>query len=95
MSNPFDFFDAIFCINLDARKDRWDKCLSNFKDYNIKDKAIRFSACCPKIDGASKKFMARAGCSLSHFMVAKKAEELGLNNYLVLEDDFIFQKKTM
>ena len=44
MSNPLDFFDAIYCINLDERTDRWKHCLIEFKKLGISDRVIRFSA---------------------------------------------------
>jgi GR25 family glycosyltransferase involved in LPS biosynthesis len=89
--NPFDFFDAIFCINLDSRPDRWDKCLEQFKIFGIEDKVQRFSAI--KIvdeNNESNKFLGRCGCSLSHFEICKIAKDKSYKNYLVLEDDFEF-----
>ena len=40
-----DFVDKIYCINLDKRKDRWDRCQVIFKENDID--VERFSA----IDG--------------------------------------------
>ena len=91
MNNPFDFFDAIFCINLDSRQDRWTKCLEQFKIFGIEDKAQRFSAI--KIETENQqlgKFCGRCGCSLSHFEICKIAKNKNYKNYLVLEDDFEF-----
>jgi len=89
MNNPFDFFDRIFCINLDSRPDRWERCLDQFKIFGIDDKVQRFSAI--KIvdqNNESNKFLGRCGCSLSHFEICKIAKKENLKNYLVLEDDF-------
>ncbi len=91
MKNPFNFFDAIFCINLDSRPDRWNKCLEQFKIFGIDDKVQRFSAI--KIldeNNQSNKFLGRCGCSLSHFEICKIAKNKSYKNYLVLEDDFEF-----
>jgi GR25 family glycosyltransferase involved in LPS biosynthesis len=91
MNNPFDFFDAIFCINLNTREDRWIKCVKQFKDLGIEQKVQRFSAC--KIENRgndSQKFLGKCGCSLSHFEICKIAQEKKYKNYLVLEDDFEF-----
>ena len=44
MSNPLDFFDAIYCINLDERTDRWEHCLTEFEKLGISERVIRFSA---------------------------------------------------
>ena len=35
MDNPLDFFDAIYCINLDERVDRWKHCLIEFEKLNL------------------------------------------------------------
>ena len=35
MNNSFDFFDAIFCINLDKRPDRWVHAQEQFKKIGI------------------------------------------------------------
>jgi GR25 family glycosyltransferase involved in LPS biosynthesis len=96
MSNPFDFFDKIFCINLDSRKDRWEKCLEKFALLGIEGKVERFSALTlahltdiPHEALAEKGLkLASAGCALSHATILRKARELKLDNYLVLEDDF-------
>lgn len=91
MKNPFNFFDAIFCINLDSRPDRWNRCFEQFKIFGIDNKVQRFSAI--KIideNGQSNKFLGRCGCSLSHFEICKIAKKENLKNYLVLEDDFEF-----
>ena len=29
-NNPFDYFDKIFCINLDSRPDRWKQVQTEF-----------------------------------------------------------------
>jgi len=91
MSDPFDFFDAIFCMNLNSRPDRWQECLQSFEEYNIDKKVKRFSAARPEYPGLSQKFLGKAGCSYSHFLIAQKAQQEGYENYLVLEDDFQFR----
>ena len=89
MENPFNFFDKIYCINLDSRPDRWIKCQEKFKKLGILDKVERFSAC--KIEHPDiqfKKILGQAGCTLSHLFILKKAFNDNCSNYLVLEDDF-------
>ena len=89
MDNPFDYFDKIFCINLDNRKDRWEKCLNKFSLLGIKDKVERFSAInLSHLTDIDPKTRGRAGCALSHAKILREAAELRLGNYLVLEDDF-------
>lgn len=92
MNNPFNFFDKIFCINLDERKDRFKECSYIFDKYEMSHKVERFSALkFVHQDPRFIKAMGQIGCSMSHFGVAKKAKEQNLNNYLVLEDDFYFE----
>ena len=43
LSNPFDFFEDIFCINLDSRKDRCELVNEEFKKIGIENKVKRFS----------------------------------------------------
>jgi GR25 family glycosyltransferase involved in LPS biosynthesis len=44
MSNPFDFFDKIYCINLDHRTDRWESAQNEFDKLGIADRVKRISA---------------------------------------------------
>ena len=91
MINPFDFFDAIFCINLDSRPDRWEKCLNQFEKLKIENKVQRFSAISfSHEDPSFKKMLGRAGCCLSHIEICKIAQKNKFKNYLVFEDDFDF-----
>ena len=39
-----DFFDGIYCVNLDSRVDRWNSAQEAFKKLGIDDKVERFSA---------------------------------------------------
>jgi len=39
----FGYIDAIYCINLDHRKDRWNKVQQEFKKIKIQNKISRFS----------------------------------------------------
>lgn len=75
-----DYFDKIFCINLDRRADRWQICLDEFAKFNI-TKFERFSA-------VDDRFNGNRGCTTSHkklldIIVANKWERT-----LILEDDF-------
>ncbi len=73
-----DFFDKVYCINLDERVDRWGDVQQEFKKLNI-DNVIRFSAV-KNNDGA-------LGCRDSHLGVIKDAKEKGYDKILVFEDD--------
>ena len=92
MNKTFNFFDKIFCINLDTRKDRWKDCCEIFHKYEMMHKVERFSAF--KFihqDPHLTKVMGQIGCTMSHFEVINKAKQEDLNNFLVFEDDFCFE----
>jgi hypothetical protein len=83
MSNPFDFFEEIFCINLDRRKDRWVESLKEFDKVGITERVRRFSGFESEIGWE--------GCSRSHRFVWELAREWGLKNVLIFEDDVQFK----
>lgn len=82
MNNSFDFFDEIYCINLDERVDRWEHAKLEFEKIGILDKVKRFSAI-KNIDG-------RVGIIQSNLAIIKIAKEKKLKNVLVFEDDVEF-----
>ena len=82
MDNVFDFFDKMFCINLDERTDRWEVCKKEFEKIGILDKVERFSAV-KDVDG-------RIGIIKSNLEIVKYAKKNNLNNVLVFEDDVEF-----
>ena len=55
MKNPFDYFDKIYCINLDYRTDRWEQVQNEFEKIGIENKVIRVPAY--YISNQGKKFM--------------------------------------
>lgn len=81
----FDFFDAIYCINLKERKDRLAHSYLEFESLGITDKVIIFDAI--------KNETACNGCRDSHIEIIRQAKEKGLKNILVLEDDIFFLEK--
>jgi GR25 family glycosyltransferase involved in LPS biosynthesis len=78
----WDFFDEIYCINLDHRTDRWEKAQKEFYRVGVLQKVKRFSAIQEK-DG-------RLGVIKSNLAIIKIAKEKGLKNVLVFEDDVHF-----
>jgi GR25 family glycosyltransferase involved in LPS biosynthesis len=85
------YFDKIYCINLERRTDRWDKCLKQFRLHNLT--VDRFNA----IDGRTLiepncifETVGQYACLLSHLEVIKKAKELNLSSVLIMEDDVKF-----
>ncbi len=82
MKNPFDYFEEIYCINLDERSDRWEHAQKEFEKVGIKDRVHRFSAIRDN-DG-------RVGIIKSNLGIIKLAKKKGLKNVLVFEDDVEF-----
>jgi GR25 family glycosyltransferase involved in LPS biosynthesis len=85
-----EYFDKIYCINLDRRTDRWEECQKIFSKHGLE--VERFSA----IDGSKENYglgypydNELAG-AISHTKVIEKARELKLKNVLILEDDVDF-----
>ena len=85
--NPFDYFEHIYCINLDKRPDRWNESLKEFKKVGIEDKVIRFSGI-EKPDG-------RVGVIKSNLEIVKLAKNNNWNNVLVFEDDIKFLNNSL
>lgn len=77
----WNYFDKIYCINLEIRKDRWDSSLTEFDRVGIK--AERFNA----YTGENK----HLSFNKSQHECLKKALEDGCNTFLVLEDDVEFK----
>jgi len=80
--NSFDFFDEMYCINLDHRTDRWEHAQKEFEKVGILDRVKRFSA--------RKEDDGRVGIINSNLAIVKMAKSKGLNNVLVFEDDVEF-----
>jgi GR25 family glycosyltransferase involved in LPS biosynthesis len=86
MKSPFDFFDEIYCINLERRADRWKQCQSEFDKIGISNRVIKFNA-------FDNKENPKKGCYDSHLSVIKLAYERKLKNVLIFEDDVAFLKR--
>jgi|GEM_PF-626330 len=79
----FSSFDAIFCINLDDRTERWDHIERQASMLGILDRLQRISAVVTEHNH-------HVGCALSHRRAIELAKLQGLSNVLVLEDDASF-----
>ncbi len=88
MSNPFDFFDAMYCINLDSRPDRWETVQAEFKKLGIQDRVERVPGVLNKLEG-------HKGCRDAQINCIKKAKESGLENIFIFEDDVLVLETDM
>jgi len=88
-----DFFDRIFCLNLDSRPERWENVCTELAKHNLE--VERISAIdgkkCQKPPDIKIKDGAY-GSLLSQFFILKYAQHLGLKNFLFLEDDVEFHE---
>lgn len=82
IENPFQYFDAIYCLNLDAQVDRWNDMCQRFQRLGILDRVRRF----PAIETPESHHI---GCTLSFRTMLEIARTMGWENVLVLEDDAI------
>jgi len=81
MLKDLNDFDRIVCINLPTRQDRWNAALHEFAKMNLRN-VQRFRAI--------KHKRGIRGCTMSHVQVVQQAQEDGLKNLLILEDDVKF-----
>lgn len=82
MKNPFDFFEEIWCINLDSRTDRWEHAIKEFESVGILNRVQRFSAI--------KHENGIIGLIYSYTKLFEYAQQKNLENILIFEDDVKF-----
>ncbi len=80
--DPFGFFEAIYCLNLDQRPDRWANALRRFSQLQIATRVERF----PAIPTPGNHHV---GCARSWRLMVATARDRGLSNFLGIEDDAI------
>lgn len=89
----FDYFDKVYCINLDRREDRLENFKKEVEKYNLGE-FERFGA----YDGNTldmSKYKTNLkpgelGLVLSNLEIIKKVKESNLKNVLIIEDDCKF-----
>ena len=85
---PFEFFEAIYCLNLDERADRWEAASRRFSELGLASRVERF----PAIRTPANHHV---GCTLSWRRMVAMACERGPRNFLGIEDDAIFLDDTV
>lgn len=83
IESPFDFFEAVYCINLDGDAERWRQACEQLRRLGIERRVRRFSA----VETPANPQIGRA---LSHRAILAEARLQGLSNVLVFEDDVRF-----
>ena len=92
MKNLNEYFDKIYCINLDRRPDRWEKCSKLFDKYGIV--VDRF----PAIDkekianNGSNITNGQLACLSSHWNILNIADKNKYEKILIFEDDVCFDE---
>lgn len=81
-----DYWDKVFCINLDRRTDRWEESERLLKLYGIT--AERFSGHDNVMVNGRRS--GNAGCTASHRGILELIAHNKWDKVLVLEDDFCF-----
>ena len=83
-----EYFDKIYCINLNHRSDRWDNCSLQFKKNGLK--VDRFEAINGKElvpNGLNGLMSGEIGVIRSNYNVIKNAKDNGYKNIIIFEDD--------
>jgi hypothetical protein len=88
LSNPFSIFDAIFCLNLDEQRERWDAMMRRFHALDIAWRIERIPAVRTPANH-------HAGHALSFRQIVDQAKTRGYRNLLLVEDDAIFLDSTL
>lgn len=83
------YFEKIFCINLEKRKDRWDSFTDEMKVMSI-DNIKRFEG----VDGnliynPTKMLNGEFGILLTHLNLIKKCKKNNFSDVLIFEDDLL------
>lgn len=82
--------DRVFVINLDGRPDRFYSVVRELARVGVPlDRIVRFPACV-YTDADDTQVNGQVGCLTSHLQVSRIAADEGLENVLVVEDDFGF-----
>jgi GR25 family glycosyltransferase involved in LPS biosynthesis len=84
-----NYFDKIYCVNLDRRPDKWALCEKEFAKHGLT--VERF----PAIDGTTIPYEGRlpagaVGNAMSHAKILRMAKDEHFENVLILEDDVEF-----
>lgn len=82
--SPFSAFDAVTCVNLDARHDRWERIRPRLAGVGIGPGRVH------RLPATETPGDHHVGRALSHRRAIAEAHADGLENLLVVEDDAVF-----
>lgn len=84
LSDPWNFFDKIYCISLDARTDRRAQAKKQFADVGLLER-VEFVIVAKHHENRVK------GIFASHMLCLKNGLAAGAQHILVFEDDILFR----
>jgi GR25 family glycosyltransferase involved in LPS biosynthesis len=88
------YFEKIYCINLDSRVDRFEQSKLEFDKHNLNVERISgFDGSKMNLDFPPEIEEGAVGCALSQLYTLKLAKQIGLDNFLLLEDDIQFDEQ--
>jgi glycosyl transferase family 25 len=87
-----NYFDKIYCINLDRREDRWSETMDELTNRGLEKIVERYSAVDGKdlLNNTNKINNGELGLVETHIQIIKEAKNNNYKNILILEDDIIF-----
>ncbi len=89
-----DYVDAIYCINLDDRKDRWEEAAKQFVKHNLwVERVSGIKGSNMNLDFPPEIKEGAVGCALSQLFALKLAKHNRLKKFLLLEDDVEFDEE--
>lgn len=89
-----DYVDAIYCINLDDRKDRWEEAAKQFVKHNLwVERVSGIKGSNMNLDFPPEIKEGAVGCALSQLFALKLAKHNKLKKFLLLEDDVEFDEE--
>tara|TARA_R110002020_G_scaffold381800_1_gene592702 strand:- start:8689 stop:9312 length:624 start_codon:yes stop_codon:yes gene_type:complete len=90
------YFDKIYCINLDRRKDRWEETEKELSKWGLLDQVERYSAVAgDNIKGNYSISLGNVGLIETNVEIIKIAKEKKYKNILILEDDIEFTESIL
>ena len=86
------YFENIFCINLEKRKDRWDSFTEEMKKHSITG-VVKYKG----IDGGeiynpTRMLNGELGILLTHLSLIKECKNRNYENVLIFEDDLVLHE---
>ena len=87
-----DYFSKLYVINLDRRRDRYDKVVTEFKKINANVERVSGidGRTLPNAEKLNIKQRACFGLTSTHYKIIKEAQLKGFENILIFEDDVMF-----